>query len=32
VFAGVCAGSGDVRFHTAGAAINGFYTGVLTPC
>jgi hypothetical protein len=32
VFAGVCAGSGDVRFHTAGAAINGFYTGVLALC
>lgn len=32
VFAGVCAGSGDVRFHEAGAAINGSYTGLLTLC
>jgi hypothetical protein len=32
VFAGVCAGSGDLSFHTAGAVINGSYTGLLTPC
>ena len=32
VFANVCTGSGDARFHSAGAAFNGFYTGVLTLC
>jgi len=32
VFAGVCAGSGEAMFHSAGAAFNGFYTGVLTLC
>jgi hypothetical protein len=32
VFADVCTGSGDVRFHSAGAAFNGFYAGVLTLC
>jgi hypothetical protein len=32
VFANVCTGSGDVSFHSAGAAFNGFYTGLLTTC
>ena len=32
VFADVCAGSGNVRFHEAGAAVNGSYGGVLTLC
>ena len=32
VFANVCTGSGEARFHSAGAVFNGFYTGVLTLC
>ena len=28
----ICTGSGEARFHSAGAVFNGFYTGVLTLC